>query len=364
MRLVKFFVVIAVACVVAIFLMLRGAGTDIQKDSSPLRIAMIMTGPRQDHSWNESHYLALEKVSKEMGLEIAYYDNVPTNSMAEDIMDRAIGNGAQIVIANSFSFGDAVGKVAERHPETKFLHAAGLYVCPNVLTFSGRSYQMRYLSGVVAGLMTKNNKVGYLASLNISEVNGAINAFALGVRKVNPEAKIYVSWSGSWTDENMAATATYYLVDTCGVDLFTVHADVNRPYEIAEEKKLWIIGYNLDKRDLYPNSFLTAPVWHWENYYRARINEIKKNKFVARNEWLGVESGIMDLAPLADAVGDSIRQIVAAEREKLENGTFDVFYGPIEDNQGTLRIGPGESMSDIDKQLHFNWYVKGVIDGL
>lgn len=364
MRLVKFFEAIAVACLVAIFLMLKNSGTEEKTDYTTMRIAVVMGGPRLDHSWNESHYIALEKLSKEMDMEIAYYDNVPTNSMAEEIMERAIANGAQIVIANSFGFGDAVARVAQKHPETKFFHATGLRVHPNVLVYAGRQYQMSYLSGIVAGLMTRNNKLGYLASLNISEVNSAINAFTLGARKVNPEAKVYVSWSGSWFDENMAATAAHYLLDTCGVDLFTTHADVNRPYEMAEEKGVWIIGNNLDNSERYPKSFLTAPIWHWEDFYRAKINEVKRNKFVARNEWLGIESGIMDLAPLASAVGDSIIRIVESERRKLEEGSFDVFYGPIEDNRGNLRVGPGESMTDENMQHHFDWYVKGVVDGL
>ncbi|WP_298770621.1 BMP family ABC transporter substrate-binding protein [uncultured Fibrobacter sp.] len=363
-RLVKFFAAIAVACLVAIFLMLKDSNTGAKVNDSPMRIAVVMTGPRLDHSWNESHYIALEKVSRELNLEIAYYDNVPTNSMAEEIMERAIANGAQIVIANSFGFGDAVARVAHRHPETKFFHATGERVYPNVLTFMGRIYQMWYLSGIVAGLMTKNNRVGYLASMNISEVNRGINAFTLGVRKVNPEANVYVSWSGSWFDENMAATATQYLVDTCKVDVFSVKADVNRPYEMAEEKGVWIIGCNLDNSQRYLESFLTAPIWHWENFYRKKINEVKQNKFVARSEWLGIESGIMDLAPMAAAVSDSVRQIVESEWHRLEERTFDVFYGPIEDNHGRIHVGPGESMTDEEMQHRFNWYVKGVVDGL
>lgn len=329
-----------------------------------MHIAMVMTGARDDHSWNESHYEAMKKVAHKLNLEVDYYENIPNDSTAENIMEQAIDRGAQVVIATSFDFGDKVLKMAMRHPDIKFLHATGTRTAPNLSTYFGRIYQMRYLSGIVAGLMTKNNRIGFLAGLNISEVNRSINAFALGVQKVNPEAKVYVSWSGSWIDELMADDATSYLIDTVGVDLLTVHVDALAPYEIAEKKNVWIIGYNNDNSKLYPKRFLTAPIWRWENFYEAKILEIIHHKFISRDYWLGVESGVIDLAPLTEHVDDSIRVLVEQERKRIEQGIFDVFFGPIIDNHGVVRIESGESMTDAEMLNHFDWYVKGVIDGI
>jgi basic membrane protein A len=225
-------------------------------------------------------------------------------------------------------------------------------------------YQLRYLSGIVAGFKTKTNEIGYVAGFNISEVNRGINAFALGVQKVNPNAKVYISWTGSWTDESMAADATRDLLDRHNIDVLATHVDALSPYEIADDKGIWIIGYNRDNARRFPEHFLTAPVWRWENFYIPKIREIMQDKFEGKSYWLGLESGIMELSDLTKNVEDTIRQVVEVEKHRLTQGKFDVFYGPIEDNQGNIRVGEGESMTDDAMLNQFDWYVKGVIDGI
>ena len=354
---------LALAMIIGVLFMFS---PEMESEDTPqkLRIAMIMAGLRNDHSWNETHYDANQKAENILNLEVAYYENIPTDSTAQEIMEQAIQNGAKIVIANSFGFGETELAVARNHPETKFLHATGLQAATNLSTFFGRIYQLRYLSGIVAGLKTKTNEIGYVAGFNISEVNRGINAFALGVRKVNPKAKIYISWSGSWTDESMAADATRALLAKYDIDVLTTHLDALSPYEIADERNIWIIGYNRDNSRRFPDHFLTAPVWQWENFYIPKIREIMQDKFEGKSYWLGLESGIMNLSELTKNVEDSIRQVVEDERVRLSQGKFDVFYGPIVDNQGNVRVGEGESMTDDAMLNSFNWYVEGVVDGI
>lgn len=328
------------------------------------RVAMIMTGLRNDHSWNESHFDALQKAEKDLNLEVAYYENVPADSTAQGIMEQAIRNGAKIVIANSYGFGEAELQVARNHPEVKFFHAAGLQSATNFSSFFGRVYQLRYLSGIVAGLKTKTNEIGYIAAYNIPEVIRGINAFALGVRKVNPKAKVYVSWSRSWTDESLAADATRDLLHKHHIDVLTAHVDALTPFEVADERGVWIIGYNKDNFKRFPKHYLTSLVWKWENFYIPKIREVFQDKFEGRNYWLGLESGIMELSEMTEFVDDTIRKTVEEERNRLVHGKFDVFYGPIEDNQGVVRVGVGESMTDDALLNRFDWFVKGVVDGV
>ena len=345
-------------------LFMFGPETEFQEEQQKVRVAVIMPGLRNDHNWNETHFEALQKAEELLNLEVAYYENVPTDSTAQTVMERAIKNGAKIVIATSVEYGEPALIVARNHPETKFFHATGLRTATNLSTFFGRMYQLRYLSGLVAGMMTKTNEIGYVAAFNISEVNRGINAFTLGVRKVNPDAKVYVSWSGSWTDESMATDATRSLLEKHDIDVMTTHLDALSPYEIADDRNVWIIGYNRDNSKRFPERFLTAPVWHWENFYIPKIREVIQEKFEGRSYWFGLESGIMDLSDLTKNVRDTIRQVVEDEKIRLVQGKFDVFYGPIVDNHGEVRVGEGESMTD-DAMLHrFNWYVEGVVDGI
>lgn len=326
------------------------------------KVAMIMNGSREDHSWSESHFIAMEKVAKELNLDVTYYEKTPEDTLAESIMEKAIENGARVIIANSFNYGNSILHVAEKHPEVKFMHATGLNSRLNLSSFFGRIYQMRYLSGIVAGLTTKTNEIGYVAAFEISEVNRGINAFTLGVQKVNPNAKVFVSWSHSWVDPTLASDATNDLISKHNIDVLTLHLDAISPYEIAERKNIHMIGYNIDNSMRYPKSFLTAPVWHWENYYAPHIMAVLQDKFSGEVTWQGVESGIMGLAPMTSLVPDSVKSVVDAEMARLKASTYDVFYGPIEDNHGNLRIEEGESMTDIDMLENFDWYVKGVVN--
>jgi basic membrane protein A len=355
---------LAIAMIVGVLLMF-GSETGFQEKPEKVRVAVIMAGLCNDHSWNESHCEAIQKAQAQalLNLEVTYYENVPLDSTAQDTMEEAVRKGAKIVIATSFGYGAAEMAVARNHPEVTFFHATGLKSMTNLSSFFGRMYQLRYLSGIVAGLKTKTNEIGYVAGLNISEVNRGINAFALGVQKVNPEAKVFVSWTGSCNDENRAADSTRSLLDNHNIDVLTTHLDALSPYNIADERNVWIIGYNRDNSKRFPDRFLTAPVWHWENFYVPKIREVLQDKFEGRSYWLGLESGMMDLAEMTRNVEASIRQIVEEEKIHLTQGKFDVFYGPIEDNQGEIRVGEGESMTDDEMLNRFDWFVKGVVDG-
>jgi len=326
------------------------------------KMAVIMNGSKNDHSWGESHYLGLKEAAEQLNLDIRFYENTQEDSLAEIVMERAIKAGARIVVANSFGFGKAILNVAEKYPQVKFMHATGLNKRTNLASFFGRIYQMRYLSGIVAGLMTRTNEIGYVAAFDISEVNRGINAFTLGVRRVNPEARVFVSWCHSWTDSTLAADATNNLIEKHDIDVMTVHTDALSPFEIAERKNIYMIGYNLDNGKRYPGSFLTAPVWRWENYYIPHVMNVLRDKFVGEVSWQGAESGIIDLAPMTKLVPDSVQNIVKTEMNLLKAGAYDVFYGPIEDNHGNLRVEEGESMTDVDMLQNFDWYVQGVVN--
>lgn len=325
------------------------------------RVAFFMNGNHEDHSWGESHYKGMELAAEKLNLDVTYYENTMEDSSISTKIEQAIANGAKIVICNSFGFGKYALSVAAKHPEVKFFHATGVENAPNFSTYFGRIYQMRYLSGIVAGLQTKTNAIGYMAAFDIPEVNRGINAFTLGVRKVNPDAQVFVHWSRSWVDESLAEDATQDLFEKHNVDVLTVHSDALSPYEVAQSRNAWIIGYNMDHSSMYKN-YLTSCVWQWEHFYIPRILEVLQNKFVSQQYWFGVESGMIGLAPMADDVPQSTRDVVEKELERLKDGSFDVFYGPIEDNQGNIRIGEGESMTDEDMLKNFNWYVKGVVD--
>ncbi|MBO5088445.1 MAG: BMP family ABC transporter substrate-binding protein [Lachnospiraceae bacterium] len=332
--------------------------TEVTKERT--KVGFLYNGTIDDKGWGQSHYEGINKSAKELNLAITYKENVPFDDTCMSVMQEMIDGGCEIIICNSFNYGDYIIQVAKENPEIKFFHATGVQIDKNVSTYFGRIYQMRYLSGIVAGMQTESNSIGYVAAYPISEVNRGINAFTLGVQSVNPDAVVNVVYTESWTDYNANADAAKLLCDEYNVDILTMHCDTVAPLDIAEEQGIWSIGYNMDNSSDYPNSFLTAAVWNWEAFYTPQLLECLQGKFKSEQYWEGVETGIISLSPLTTNVKDGIQDVLKEKEQELYNGTFDVFYGPIVDMEGNIRINEGENMPDDAMLNSFDWYVKGV----
>jgi len=220
-------------------LAMHGNERDTEVTKEVTKVGLICNGSIADKGWTQSHYEGLCKSATELNLEIIYEENVPFNEECMQAIDHMIEQGCEIIICNSFDFGTYVTRAAEDNPEVIFLHATGLETRRNVSAYFGRIYQMRYLCGVVAGLQTETNSVGYVAAFPIDEVNRGINAFTLGVQSVNPEAVVNVYWSESWTDDNANAMAANRLIDEYKADVLTMHCDTTAPIDVADT--IWTI---------------------------------------------------------------------------------------------------------------------------
>jgi len=339
---------------------INGKKADTEFTDKTTKVGFIFNGEIDDKGWGQSHYEAIYKCAEELNLEVMYKENVPFDDTCKEIMEGMISDGCEIIICNSYNYGEWIEQVANKNPDVVFFHATGTEIGDNITTYFGRMYQIRYLCGVVAGLQTETNSIGYVAAFPISEVNRGINAFTLGVQSVNPDATVHVIWSESWTDYTANEVAAQTLIDECDVDVLTMHCDSIAPLDVAEKKGVWSIGYNMDNSELYPNSFLTAAIWNWETFYSPQIAEVLQGKYHSGNYWVDYESGIMDIAPFTENVKDGIYEVVEQKKEMLNSGQFDVFYGPVYDTEGEIRIGEGENMSDEAMLNFFDWYVKGV----
>lgn len=356
-KIVIFAITIVVVVVIGIVAISNAFDTDTEKE---LTVGVIFNGSIEDKSWTQAHYEGLVAATQGLNLSLLYKENVPEDEAAEDIAEL-IEQGCQIIVATSFGFGEAMQEAAARHPDIYFFHATGVVDRDNLTTYFGRMYQIRYLSGVVAGLQTQTNEIGYAAAFPYAEVNRGINAFALGVRAVNPDAVVYVEWCQSWEDDATLVSAVEQLIEDHNIDVLTVHSDSIAYMDVCNKKDIDIIGYNMDCAQEYPDTYLTAAVWEWEKFYTPCFTECVQNKSTGRNYWEGLETGIVSLAPLTDNVAEDTQKVVNQYKERIESGTFDVFYGPIYDNAGVLRIAEGENMSDASLLNEFDWYVEGVI---
>ncbi len=350
--------IIIAAIIVGIFVINSYYGQNAAFDS--LKVGLVMNGSANDRSWSQSHFEGLSATADELGIEFIYKENIADDDVSVAVEELA-AEGCKVIVCNSFGYGEYLDDLAVKYPELYFFHASGITVGENLSTFFGRMYQIRYLSGIAAGLQTETNEIGYVAAFPISEVNRGINAFTLGVRSVNPEADVYVSWTNSWVDDDAASEASLKLIENHNIDLIAMHVDSLMPLKIADEHNVMSIGYNFDNSLDYPDTYLTSAVWNWKNFYTPHILECMQGRFTGINYWEGVDTGIVSLAPFSNKVKDGVIEAVEAERERLRSGTFDVFYGPVYDSEGNIRIAEDESMTDDYMLNSFDWYVEGVV---
>ena len=346
---------------IVIILYTSAPQTSGTEDRGAFKVGLIFNGACSDRNWGQSHYDALVRLSDELDLELVCRENVPADeSCLDTIKELAEDELCAMVVLTSFEYGDFIEKAAETYPDVYFLNAAGTKYGANYASFFGRMYQLRYLSGILAGMQTKTNNIGYIAAFPIPEVIRGINAFTLGVRSVNPDAEVHVSFCDSWSDDEKARYSAELLSDSFQADIIAVHTDSLSPYETAAQRGIMSIGSNYDNSDIYPGSFLSSCVWEWDGYYKEQILSAKQGKFHGEYRWFGIESGLMRLSDLAPSVDEDTINAVNSAYDKLMSRNFDVFYGPITDSDGIQRVAAGESMSDESMLYSFDWYVEGV----
>lgn len=356
----KKIIIAAVIIIVAIIIGILAIHSYDSDDEGAVTVGLILNGNIDDKSWSQSHYEGMTRTAEELGVNLIYRESVAEADLVK-VVDELVEEGSKVIICNSFGYGEYLPEATAKHPDIYFYHASGVTHGDNVTTFFGRMYQIRYLSGIVAGMQTETNEIGYVAAFPLSEVNRGINAFTLGVRAVNPDAKVFVRWTNSWVDDAAAENASKKLIADHNIDILTMHVDSISPLRVADENGIMSIGYNLDNSEEYPESYLTAAVWSWENFYTVHINECMQDRFNGKNYWDGVNTGIVSLAPLGKNAKPEIQEKVYEKTEALLSGKFDVFYGPITDADGNIRVAEGESMSDNVMLNSFDWYVEGVV---
>ncbi|MBZ4642568.1 MAG: hypothetical protein JG767_177 [Deferribacteraceae bacterium] len=346
----KFFLLFATA----IFLSLAFSGF-----AKEIKAGFIYVGPVGDGGWTYAHDLGRKEMEKLPFVgKSTYIESVPEGSDAERVITSLAKKGHNLIFTTSFGFMDPTINVAKRFKNVVFMHCSGYKTAENVGTYFGRMYEPRYLSGIIAGSMTKSNIIGYVAAFPIPEVIRGINAFTLGVRSVNKDAVVKVVWTQTWFDPGTERNAAESLLDV-GADVLAMHQDTPATLQAAENRGKYVIGYNSDMRSYAPKGFLTAPVWNWGAIYKYVAQKVNDGTWKSEQIWWGMDKGAVTLAPISDKVPAEVVKKVMTAKEDIINGKFQVFTGPIKDQSGKLVLEEGKTFTD-GELLGMNFFVEGV----
>lgn len=328
--------------------------------TEPLKVGFVYVGPASDAGWTSQHHAGRAQMLEALGSKVTstYVEKVPEGADSERVIRDLAQQGHKLIFTTSFGFMNPTLKVAEEFRDVKFEHATGYKTAPNVNTYSARFYEGRYLSGLIAGRMTRTNTLGYVAAFPIPEVLQGINAFTLAARKVNPKVQVRVVWVNTWYDPGKERDAANALMGQ-GADIVTHHTDSTATVAAAQEKGKMAIAYHSNMAKYGPDAQLVAVTHHWGDYYTKRTQAVLDGTWKVDPVWGGVREGMIRLEGLSDKLPKDVLDAVKADEDGLRKGTFHPFTGPLRSNEGKVVLESGP-MSD-EQLWKMDYYVEGVV---
>lgn len=343
----------------------KGEG-GISKDQIKVGV-LYLSDPDEGSGYSYTHDLGVKGMQENLLLSDDQIERKIVDDTDEDgtkkAIEECVSDGCNIIFTTSWGYMQVTADMAEKYPDVYFSHGTG-YMSngKNFNNYFGRIYQARYLSGIVAGMNTKNNKIGYVAAQDSSnaEVTGGIDAFAIGVESVNPKAKIYVDVTNSWYDEKKEKKASERLL-SMGCDVMTQHCDTSYPQTLAQEKGVYGIGYNSDMSKETPKSCLTSVIWNWSAYYTAAVKSVIDGTWDGSNYYGGMAEGLVEITGLASFAADGTQQKVDEATAEILSGQNNVFDGVLETNTGKKIGQKGKTLDDATITGKINWYYRNVV---
>lgn len=338
----------------------------IPKDKIKVGV-LHLSDPEEGSGYSYTHDLGIQGMQQNLGLsdeQIVRKVGVDDSdaSATRKAIEECIEEGCNVIFTTSWGYMEVTAEMAEQYPDVYFSHGTG-YMSngKNFNNYFGRIYQARYLSGIVAGMNTKNNKIGYVAAMDSSnsEVTGGIDAFALGIYSVNPNAEVYVKVTNSWYDPEGEKAAAEVLLDL-GCDVLAQHCDTVYPQTLAQERGVYSIGYNSDMSKEAPAACLCSVIWNWSAYYTAAVQSIIDGTWDGSNYYGGMNENLVDITSLASFCKEGTAEKVEEARKQILSGEIGVFDGEMETNEQTTVGKAGSTLDDATITGGIDWYFKTV----
>lgn len=346
-----------------------------------IKVGVIHIGdPATGSGYSYTHDQGIVAMQANLGLsddQIIRKNNIDDSDATaiESAMRECIEDGCNIIFATSWGYMDTCEALAEEYPNVLFSHGTGYKSNgTNFNNYFGRIYQARYLSGIAAGLKTETNKIGYVSAMGSEngECTSGINAFAMGVASVNPDAVVEVKVTNSWYDPEGEGQAAQALIDD-GCDVIAQHCDTSNPQTVARNNNVWGVGYNSDMTTEVGDSVLTSVVWNWGAYYTQAVKNVIDGTWVigenVPNYFGSMTDELCAYTALSSEAAEGTADAIALAEAAIMDTTFDVFTGTYTDVSGntigcdgTMECNDGTTLEvDGNNYAAITKYFKNVV---
>lgn len=328
-----------------------------------LKVGFVYVSPIGQAGWTYQHDLGRRAMEEALGGRVAtrWVESVAEGPDAERVLRDLAAQGHRLLFATSFGYLEPALRVAAEFPEVRLEHAGGYKGAPNLKTYNARYYEARYLAGMLAAGASRRGLAGYVAGFPVPEVVQGINAFALGMRAVDPKARLRVVWLDTWFDPAREREAALALAGQ-GADVLTNHSGSPAVPQVAQQKGLRLVAYQSDMRRFAPDAQIAAVTHHWGGYYAGEAEALLAGRWTAAPYWGGLRDGVVRLEAVSAALPQALRDRVDAMRREIAGGRFGPFNGRLVDADGVERQAAGATMGDAAIAA-MDWFVEGVEGG-
>ena len=326
--------------------------------ADPVKVGFVYVGPVGDHGWTYRHDIGRQQVEEALGDQVktSYIESVAYGPQAERVF-REMAQPHDIVFGTSFGYMEPMLKVAKEFPNVKFEHATGYKQSDNLASYGLRLYQARHVQGIIAGMMTKTNKICYVAAYPIPEVIREINTYYLGAKSMNPDVEIMITWVNTWYDPVKESTAAEVMLAE-GCDMVAQHTDSPAPLQAAQKQGKLGFGQASDQFNFAPDAQLTATIDNWGPYYIKKVKAVLDGNWETGDYFGHMNEGAVQMAPFTNMPAD-VEAKAQEVKDAISAGDYFAFTGPLYDNEGNLQLADGEVADDA----HLNqmmYYVEGI----
>lgn len=347
-----------VAVIIA-FLVVQSVPASGTAAGSPMKVAFVEFATGQGSAWVRANEVGADYVKTHVqGVQVKVIESITEGPGVVPVLQQLGREGYAVVFADSYGYQNFTKQVALQYPKTNFINEEATYHEGNLASFYGRLEEARYLEGVVAGLMTKSDTIGFAGGYAVPPVIVGLDAFALGVQSVNPKAVVKVTWVHSWYDPPKEKEAADALLNA-GADIVANHADSPATLQAAAAQGKYGMTSNADYSTVAPKAYLTGTVWNWGPYFARTVEAVMHHTWKPAYFDGTLANGAVGLGPWGQAVPQAVRAKVAAVRRAITSGRLDPLRGPIFDQSGKLRVHAGSVMNPSER-ASIDWLAKGI----
>lgn len=334
-----------------------------------MKIAFIYAKSIASSGWSRSHELARLKVDALFGKEIetSSFENVKDDDVLSELIEKLVADGYNAIFTTAAIHRKVTLSAALLHNQVKFFNCSGSRPYVHMSSYYGKSFETRFLTGLVAGAMTESDMIGYTANEPSAENISCINAFAMGAKMVNPQCAIKVIYTGVWNSPEENEKQIRRLIEM-GADLI---ASKNNLLSRDRTKDFGMTSMlcRVDKASKTLKDYVAAPIWHWEVFYEKIITSLMNGSYARilrtnrekklLNFWWGLETGGIDVFLDENLIPPETLKLVKLMKGLIISDQFKIFYGPVFDNHGEMRVGDDQILSE-EAIIDMDWYVDHV----